>query len=183
VPLVRLWPSREGINKSLIVSSWLGRASLRPLSGLDWQFLGARSIIADISNNLVFALFVSLAILFILFLFRALLRKEWVASLVWVLFLTAFFSVGTDSVPVALVLNLIVQGVPVFLLRRLGLLWLVVALFFVGLLSRFPLTTQTSSWYAGISLAGSLLMAAMTFYSFYTSLGGRPAFGGSVLEE
>jgi hypothetical protein len=168
---------------SWFVSSWLGHASLRPLSGPDWQFLGARSIIADISNNSVFALFLSLAILFVLFLLRALLRKEWVASLVWVLFLTAFFSVGTDSVPVTLVENLIVQGVTVFLLRRLGLLWLVVAIFFNGLLSRFPLATQPSSWYAGISLAAILLMAAMAFYGFYTSLGGRPAFGGAVLEE
>jgi hypothetical protein len=40
-----------------------------------------------------------------------------------------------------------------------------------------------SSWYAGISLAGILLMAAITFYGFYTSLGGRPVFGGAVLEE
>jgi hypothetical protein len=60
----------------MVVSSWLGHAPLRPLSAPDWQFLGARSIIADTSNSLVFALFVSLAILFILFLFRALLRKE-----------------------------------------------------------------------------------------------------------
>jgi hypothetical protein len=105
-----------------------------------------------------------------------------VASLVWVLFLTAFLSVGTDSVPVALMENLIVQGVMMFSLF-LGLLWLVVTIFLVGLLSRFPLTRETSSWYAGISLAGILLMAAMTFYSFYTSLGDRPVFGGSVLEE
>jgi hypothetical protein len=47
----------------------------------------------------------------------------------------------------------------------------------------FPLTTQGSAWYAGISLAGILLMAAVTLYAFYTSLGGRPVFGGTVLEE
>ena len=55
--------------------------------------------------------------------------------------------------------------------------------FFDGLLTDFPLTTQGSAWYAGISLAGILLMAAMAFYGFYTSLGGRPVFGGAVLEE
>ena len=70
-----------------------------------------------------------------------------------------------------------------FLLRRLGLLWLVVASVFGGLLSNFPLTTQGSAWYAGISLAGILLMAAMAFYGFYTSLGGRPVFGGAAFEE
>jgi hypothetical protein len=105
------------------------------------------------------------------------------AAVAWVLFLTVFLSVGSDSVPIALVDNLIVQGVTVFLLRRLGLLWLVVSFVFVGLPQEFPLTTQMSSWYAGISLAGILLMAATTLYGFYTSMGGRPAFGGHVLEE
>ena len=165
------------------VPSWLGHPPALPLVGPDWQFLGARSIIAYISNDSVFALFISLGILFILFLLRAMLRKEWAASLAWVLLLTVFLSVRRDSVPVAIVDNLIVQSVIVFLLRRLGLLWLVVAIFFEGIVSRFPLTTQMSSWYAGISLAGILLMAAITLYGFYTSLGGRPAFGGPVLEE
>ena len=165
------------------VPSWLGHLPPQPQSGPDWQFLGARAIIADIPNNSIFALFISLAILFILFLLRASLRKEWAASLAWVLFLTVFLSVGRDSVPVAIAENLIVQGVTVFLLRRLGLLWLVVAIFVNGTLTRFPVTTQMSSWYAGISLAAILLLAAIAIYAFYTSLGGRPAFGRPVLEE
>ena len=78
---------------------------------------------------------------------------------------------------------LIVLGVTVFLLRRLGLLWLVVTWVFASLPTSFPLTTQSSAWYAGISLTGILLMAAMAFYGFYTSLGDRPVFGGAVLEE
>jgi hypothetical protein len=165
------------------VPSWLGHPPSRPLLGPDWQFLGARTIIADISNNLIFALFVSLTLLFVLFLFRALLRKEWAASLAWVLFVTVFFLGRSESVPVAIVWNLILSVVNVFLLRRLGLLWLVVAVVFGGLLSNFPLTTQGSAWYAGISLAGILLMAAVAFYGFYTSLGGRRVFGSAVLEE
>jgi hypothetical protein len=50
-------------------------------------------------------------------------------------------------------------------------------------LENFPLTPQGSAWYADIRLTGILLMAAMAFYGFYTSLGGRPIFGGHVLEE
>jgi hypothetical protein len=122
-------------------------------------------------------------VLFFLFLFRALLRNEWAAAVAWVLFLSVFFSVGSDSVPVALVKDLILNVVTVFLLRRLGLLWLVVSFVFFGLFDEFPLTTQISTWYAALSLAGILLMAAMAFYGFYTSLGGRPVFGSPVLEE
>jgi len=57
------------------------------------------------------------------------------------------------------------------------------AVFRLGFLDSFPLTTYGSAWYAGISLAGILLMAAMVFYAFYTSLGGRPVFGSAVLDE
>ena len=153
------------------------------MTGPVWQFLGARPIIADISNTLVGSVFIALGCLFVLFLFRTLLRKEWAAGIAFVLFFLVFVAVGSESVLVVLVRNLILNGLTVFLLRRLGLLWLVVTIFLVGLLSRFPLTRETSSWYAGISLAGILLMAAMALYGFYTSLGGRPVFGGAVLEE
>jgi Protein kinase domain len=165
------------------VPSWLGHPPPLPLSGPDWQFLGARTIVADISSSFGYELFLALAFLFFLFLFRALLRNEWAAAVAWVLFLSVFFSVGSDSVPVAVVKDLILNVVTVFLLRRLGLLWLVVSFVFFGLFDEFPLTTQISTWYAALSLAGILLMAAMAFYGFYTSLGGRPVFGSPVLEE
>ncbi len=50
-----------------------------------WQFLGARTIIADISSILIGAPFAWLAFLFVLFLLRVLLRKEWAAAVAWVL--------------------------------------------------------------------------------------------------
>ncbi len=176
IALGRLW---------WFIPSWLGYPPARPLSGSDWLFpADARATIAFISNNLIFgALLRPLAFLFVLFLFRALLRKEWAASLAWVLFFSVLFAVGSEYVLLALVRTLILNVVTVFLLRRLGLLWLVVASGFAGLLSNFPLTTQESAWYAGISLAGILLMAAIAFYGFYTSLGGQPLFGGKFLEE
>ncbi len=85
---------------------------------------------------------------------------------------------------VAFVTDLILNGVSVFLIIRLGLLALASCFVFqFCLLENFPLTTQASAWYAGISLAGILLMAAMAFYAFYTSLGGQPIFGSAVLED
>jgi len=64
-----------------------------------------------------------------------------------------------------------------------GLLTLIANFMVFNIMQSFPLTTQGSAWYSGISLTGILLMAAMVFYGFYTSLGGRPVFGGAVLEE
>jgi serine/threonine-protein kinase len=164
------------------VPSWLGHAPPQPFSGPQWQFLGARAIISDISLRGP-VLLVALAILFVLFLLRALLRKEWAAATAFVLLFTVLFSAGSQFDPVVLVTSLILWVLAVFLLIRFGLLAFAVQGVFDYLLENYPLTTQGSAWYAGISLAAILLMAALAFYGFYTCLGGRPAFGGPLLEE
>jgi serine/threonine-protein kinase len=166
------------------VPVWLGRPPLKPFSGPQWQFLGARTIIADVSNRLISAPLYWLAGLFVLFLLRALLRKEWAAAIVWVLLFTVLAPPSADQyAPVVLVRALIVNSLQVFLLIRFGLLALVATEVFNNILGSFPLTTQGSSWYASMSLAGIVLLAAIALYAFYTSLGGRPIFGGAVLEE
>jgi hypothetical protein len=165
------------------VPSWLGYPPPQPQLGPQWQFLGARTIIANISKNLRYSLFIALAFLFVLFLFRALLRKEWAAAVAFVLLFTVFGAAPSQFDPTAVVGALIFSSLAVFLLRRLGLLALVVAFVFTGLLTDCPLTTQGSAWYAGISLAGILLLAGLAFYGFYASLGGRPVFGGAAFEE
>ena len=165
------------------VPSWLGQSPTRPFSGPQWQFLGARTIIADVSSTLVGAPFVWLSALFVLFLFRALLRKDWAAAVAFVLFGTVANAATSQFAPVALIFFLILSSLFAFLMIRFGLLTLVANFVVWSILTHFPLTTEGSAWYAGISLAGILLMAAMAFYAFYTSLGGRPIFGGAVLQE
>jgi serine/threonine-protein kinase len=169
----------------LFAISWLGYPPPQPASGPQWQFLGARAIISDIGFGLGPVLFIPLAILFVLFLLRALLRREWAAAVAFVLLFTVFQALGAGRQVVLfnLVDGLIFWGLSAFVLIRFGLLAFAVSGFFTGLLFIFPLTTQWSAWYAGISLAGILLMAAIVLYGFYASLGGRPIFGGAVLEE
>ena len=110
--------------------------------------------IADISGTLVGGPFFWLAALFVLFLLRALLRKEWAAAAAFVLLFTVLFSAGSQFDPVDLVTSLIFWVLAVFLLIRFGLLAFVVLGFFDNLLEQYPLTTHGSAWYAGISLAG-----------------------------
>jgi Protein kinase domain len=163
------------------VPSWLGYPPPQPFSGPQWQFLGARAVVAHVAVSLMAAPLFWLALLFMLFLFRALLRKEWAAAVAWVLLVTIFSPWGFD--PVFLAGALLVHSLAVFVTIRFGFLALVAYFMVYIFVSTFPLTFQGSAWYAGISLAGILLIAAMAFYGFYTSLGGRPVFGGAVLEE
>jgi serine/threonine protein kinase len=167
------------------VPSWPGGLSPQPQSGPQFQFLGARTIIANVSIGLGSALVVSLAFLFVLFLMRALLRNQWAAAAAFVLLLSGLLAAQVQEGAFGAFAALVaLNGVTVFLLIRLGLLALVACFVFqYCLLENFPLTTQGSAWYAGISLAGIVLMAAMALYGFYTSLGGRPVFGGAVFEE
>jgi hypothetical protein len=165
------------------IPSWLGSLPIRPYAGPQWQFLGARAIVSDISSGLAGAIFGGLAYLFVLFLLRVLLRREWAAVAAFVLLFAVFETVAVNPSAVFFVVRLITSGLTVFLLIRFGLLALVAANAFDGVLASFPLTTEMSAWYAGISLAGILVMAAMAFYGFYTSLGGRPMFGTAPLED
>jgi hypothetical protein len=163
------------------VPSWLGYLPPQPSSGPQWLFLGARTIVANVAVSLMFAPFFWLTFLFILLLFRTLLRKEWAAAVAWVLLFTLFFPLSFD--PIGWVGALLFSSLAVFVMIRFGLLALVTNFMVFNILQGFPLTTQGSAWYAGISLTGILLMAAMALYGFYTSLGSRPVFGGAVLEE
>jgi hypothetical protein len=165
------------------VPSWLGHPPPQPLLGPDWQFLGARMTIAATSSSLAGAPVFWLALLFVLFLLRTLLRKQWAAAVVFALLLSIFVAAGSQFEPVTSMGALTFGCVAVFLLTRFGLLTVVTNFIFWSVLETFPLTTQWSAWYAGISLTGILLMAVMAFYGFYTSLGGRPLFGGAALED
>jgi serine/threonine-protein kinase len=166
------------------VPSWLGQPPVQPYIGPTWQLLGARAIVSTLAFGLVNAILFGFVSLGLLFLFRTLLRKDWAAAVAFILFgglVTAVQSSGPFAV--FLVPRLILTGLGVFLVIRFGVLALVAANVFDVFLGAFPLTTQMSSWYADISLAGMLLMAATAFYAFSTSLGGRSPFGASQLDE
>jgi serine/threonine-protein kinase len=166
------------------IPSWLGSPPTQPYLGPAYELLGARAILSAVSNRLGIAAAFGLGSLFVLFLLRVILRKEWAAAAGFVL-LFALTDLQGQSGPIAvgLVTGVIRTGLSVFVLTRFGLLAIVAAQVFDIFLGNFPLTTQMSAWYSGISLAGILLMAAMAFYSFQTSLGGRPMFRTVALDD
>ncbi|HSC78300.1 MAG TPA: protein kinase [Candidatus Acidoferrales bacterium] len=167
-----------------MAAQWLGYAPVQPYGGPQGQFLGARAILSAVSGNVVGSIFIGLATLFFLFVLRVLLRKGWAGAVAFVLFMSAVDALAPTGASVVFAIRgLILYSLTVFLLVRFGLLAFIASGLFGQFLGDFPLTTDTSAWYAGIGFAGILLMAAMAFYSFYTSLGGRPMFGAATLEE
>jgi len=148
-------------------------ASLYPLGSL--RLAGAAALF-----TLAGSLFGPLLTLFLLFVLRVVLRKEWAAAVVCALVLGLLSSSGTAYPVVDLTINLVASGLTVFLLLRYGLVVAIVA----GALSEFllglPRTLDFSLWYASMGLLPLALAALIAFYGFRVSLAGRPLFKGEL---
>jgi hypothetical protein len=166
-----------------LVGYWIGRAPDLPVFLPTARVLIAtRFEIGFIANQVLGDTTVGLAVLFLLFLLRLLLRRDW---LVVVTFTVIFSSISYAASNFALVA--VVQGLVLWLLMsvvvlRCGLLTAVIA-FLVSDLTALLLTPNPSAWYFSLGVIALLPLAALTAFSFHTSLGGRPMFGGLQLED
>jgi hypothetical protein len=130
---------------------------------------------------LIFALY-SLMTFFFLFLLRLVLKKDWIAAIVVVL-VAASTNTGGEYPIVTFVMAALIWLSIVLVLKRFGLLTLVVGLVIQNVLQVFPITSHLSQWYATAGLAGILVIAAVGLYAFYMSLGGKPLFSAAALDN
>jgi hypothetical protein len=126
--------------------------------------------------------FFSIASLFILSLLQALVRRAWLARLLLFLVVVAAAFRGADPL-VHSVKGAIVGAVIVLVLVRVGLLAFATLLFTYVVLRYGGLTLDWSAWYAGPSFAVVGFFAALLVAAFYTSLGGKPLFGKTLLDD
>ena len=163
------------------VPVWLGTGPPIPgFSGGD-SLLHVRQVIAAVFNNFPGALFFSLAVFFLLFLFRTILRKQWLAALALVLLFGTGGLLAGDNLIVDL-LGVLFPIILVLVLTRWGLFALMVGLFVDHLFHVFPITLDVSAWYAGTSLFALALCVGVGVYGFHTALAGRALFRDELLE-
>jgi len=168
--------------------AWLARPGLGAPPPIPHEFdpgllLGARAVLSRLLSMVPNSALVGLALLFFLFLLRLLLRKEWAAAAVFVLFFS-LPGVFAREMPLLAFLSLaLFYGAFAFVLMRFGLVAAIATWYFNFLLDAFPLTTDTSAWYAGVGLVALGLAAAIALSAFRISLGTRPLFAGARLEK
>jgi len=68
-------------------------------------------------------------------------------------------------------------------LRRFGLLALVVGLVVQNMLVTFPMTTHLSRWYASGAIAGMTAIVALALFALRNALAGQPLFSAKVLDD
>ena len=115
----------------------------------------------------------TLLFFFLLFVLRALLRKEWLAGIVFVAIWATLKTLGSDYPWIEGPAWTLLYGVAVIVVFRFGFVALAVGLFVTDMLLNLPLTLDLSAWYAGSTLLPLLVVAALAVWGFYNALAGQ----------
>jgi Protein kinase domain len=166
----------------LLLAEWLGRPPLMPNTAL--------SLVVE-DNGILYAFLLCAALapafaltaLFIFYALSVLLHRTWLAGMVVALHFVVILMAETDDALVGTAVGAAVGGMLVVVLARFGLLALVFLFFTWSVLLRVTHTLDWSVWYAGRSAAVLLLFAVILVAAFHASLGGKPLFGRSILED
>jgi serine/threonine-protein kinase len=153
---------------------WLGHAPSRPIDTLNLRMLlGLPQLLAEAMFRVPAALFWGLGGAFLLLLLAGLLRRDWLASVAFLLLFVVPLAVISTVPWVTAVYAAAVWTGRLMLLFRFGVLanvthWLVWLLVDVT-----PLTTHLTGWYSGPTFFAVFFTAGIASWGFVRSLGGR----------
>ncbi len=150
---------------------WMGFPTIRASSPV--ALLGGRSMLGEGVFLIDDGLSKALGILFLIFLARTLLRKQWLAAGVVTVALAGIIAPNEVSALIGWPVNLVFFGVVVLTVMRCGLLSMAMAIFVVGFLALFALGTDLSVWYVSEILFTAAVILVPALFAFRTSLAGR----------
>jgi serine/threonine-protein kinase len=149
-------------------SGQLNHTALNAMLGVRQQ---ASAIIATIPNGVIN----TLLFFFILFLIRLLVRKEWIAALVFIVLLGVVFNLNTTTPAVDLPIACLAFAIVAVTVLRFGLLAYIVTSAISSIASQGALL-DFSAWYAGMAAIPFVIITLVAVYGFKTALGGRRLF-------
>jgi serine/threonine-protein kinase len=137
-------------------------------------FLGARYAIRDMLIVVPNALQNAMLGAFLYVVLLAIVRRQWIAAMLVLLFVCGIILAegGDDPVWLSLVFAALIGTVAIIVFLRFGLLALATALYVAQLLNRVPLTIDLSRPHGGVSAAAILIVMALGMYGFYVSRAG-----------
>ncbi len=133
---------------------------------------GLRGMLGALLQQVPYAVRNSLFFLFLLFLLRVLLRKEWAAVLAFAAIFTALTTHPGSHAMLEIGVALPIEAIMAVVLLRWGLLAGAVAYWLDNILD-IPITTHTGAWYHGYAVAVLVVVAAMAGWALKTSMKGR----------
>jgi hypothetical protein len=116
----------------------------------------------------------TLIFFFMLFGLKILLRKEWLAAIVFVAIFAVPRGLNSTYVAVELPAQILVYAIAVLIVLRFGFVPLACAIFTIDLIASVPFSPDLSTWYMTSSILALLSVLALAGWGFYQSLGGEP---------
>ena len=144
--------------------------------------LGVRHAIGLLFYYVLAFVLYALLIFFFLFLLRLILKRDWLAAIIVVLIGASTNQGGEYPFVTFAFLGLIWLSI-LMVLKRFGVLALVVGLVVQNVLVVFPTTSHLYRWYASAGLAGILVILGLAIYGFYTGLADKPLFTAAALDH
>ena len=159
-----------------LVDLWIRRLGpASPERGLTDTLLGVRSTLAYCLSTLPHGIREALLFFFLIFLFRVLLRNQWLAAAAFALLFASLNFLSPNHPVLNGIVSFVVLGGFGFVVLRWGLLSLAVAILVAGIAGGAKVTTNSSAWYFGngwLMVAGVIALAA---WAFRTATAGRKA--------
>jgi len=101
------------------------------------------------------------------------LRNSLAASIAFVGILTTMYALAAELPWATAPFLILMFATCAFVMVRFGLVALMAGSLFLDCLEAFPLALRLSTWYAGIGLAGAAMLAGISLFGFYNSMGAR----------
>jgi hypothetical protein len=125
-----------------------------------------------------------IAIFFLIFGLRIVLRKQWLALGAAFLLMTLVQGLQSQAQTVpAWIAAAAVWGILIFVIFRYGILAALISFVYANTLLVLPLTTDPSVWYANRAWFGLAVLALVTGFGVYASLAGRQIFARALLQD
>ena len=156
------------------VGLWMKRSGAwAPDLGKVETLMGARATLALCLSIVPHAIRETLFFFFLIFLFRVLLRKQWLAAIAFALCLSVL-SLAAPVHPVLIAsFNFAAFLALAYLVLRWGVLAFATAQMVSVLTSIVPLTSRPDAWYFGSTLFILAVTVGLAGWAFKTSLGNR----------
>jgi hypothetical protein len=144
--------------------------------------LDARHTIGAVLTDLIEGgIWLGLGLVFLFFVLRVLLRRQWIAAAVFVVLYGVVTGFLFSSHPlIGACFGVLAVSFSLAALLRFGVLAAIVCVFVPPDL---PLTTDLSAWYSGPTVFVVAIVLGLAAYAFHTAIAGRPLFQAGFLES
>jgi hypothetical protein len=172
------------IESRQVVTHLFGRRTVTDLTGT-LMLLGPRHVIAVALQTVRRSLGIAMQIVGVVVFLKIVVRRTWLVLLLSTVVVLPIAMNGTFAGE-ELTLELSISGIGIALgmavLLRFGLLSLVVMFYTFLLIEAFPLTTDFSRPYAGVTVGLLAMIAGLSIFGFVASRGDEPLFGRAIFD-